>query len=122
SGPSAWTGDEHLCVGPRIDAARSAHGGSQRPRYRRYRDRELHGIGGYTAGNSGGFARACGLRNRLWGGGFSWLAPFCDRPRYIFSGREMPSISRTSARVSFVFKTKYKSSTSRSEPITFTSR
>jgi hypothetical protein len=41
---------------------------------------------------------------------------------YIFSGREMPSVSRTSARVSFVFKTKYKSSASRSEPITFTSR
>src|SRR5262245_34862347 len=74
SGPSAWTGNEHLCVGPRIDAARSAHGGSQRPRYRRSRDRELHGIGGYTAGNSGGLARGCGSGNRFGGGGLSCLS------------------------------------------------
>src|SRR5262249_17769513 len=71
SGPFVRAGDEHLCVGPRIDAPGRTHGGSQRPCYRCSCDRELHGIGGYTAGNAGRLARARGSRNRLGSGELS---------------------------------------------------
>ena len=52
--------DEHLCLGPRVDARGCAYGGSQRSPDRRAGDRKLHGISGYSTGDSGRVAGARG--------------------------------------------------------------
>lgn len=65
--------DEHLCIGPRFDARGCSHGGSQRPRDRRAGDRKLHGISGYSAGDSGRVAGSRGSRYRAWSGELTFV-------------------------------------------------
>ena len=62
----AWARDEHLCSRSRANARRRANRGNKRPRHGRPSNRQLHGFGGGSPGNSCRVARPRGSRHRAW--------------------------------------------------------